>query len=84
MSDEIVIQDAPVHDRPPQLGIATMTDRLPNRITSALEVLRDFGVHLVTGGGLGAAELAHHRRIAAIGPPIEGMINVIHETWFLT
>ncbi len=50
--DEVVVQDAAIHDRAPELRIATMANRLPERVAGALEVFLDFGVDLVTGGGL--------------------------------
>ncbi len=82
--DQVIVQDAAVHDCAAQLRIATVTDRLPDRVAGALEVLIDFGVDLVAGDGLGAAEFTHHHFVAAVRPPIQGVFNGIHDNKILT
>jgi hypothetical protein len=75
---EIVVQDAVRHDGAPQLRIAMVADRSPNGVAGALE--RDFQLSLDGAPSLRvrAAQLAHHFEIAAIGPPVERVLNGIH------
>ncbi len=76
--NEVVVEKAIGHDRAPQLRVPTMTDRSPDGVAGALKI----GFQLVLDGvprpRVRATKLAHHFRIAAVGPPVERVFNGIH------
>jgi SOS response associated peptidase (SRAP) len=79
-SDEVVIERPVLHDGPTQVRIPPVADGLPDGVAGALIVRSNRLVDLVAGLRFGAAELAHNGRVAAVRPPIEGVVNSIHRS----
>jgi hypothetical protein len=79
---QLVVEHPTVHDRPAQLGIPTIPHWAPQGVTRAFVVGINLCVDPVAGLRLGALQFAHHRRVAAVGPPVEGVVNGIHLSMF--
>ncbi len=75
---EVVVQEAISHDGAPQLRVPTMTDRPPHGVAGAVQMNFEPLLDLVPGLRVRAAKLAHHFRIAAVGPPVQRVFNGIH------
>ncbi len=77
-SRKFIVEGAILANGATQEGIAAIAERLPQGVVGSTVILIDFGMHLMACDDLRASKLTHHHRVAAVGPPIEGMINCIY------
>ncbi len=73
-----------VIDGAAQASVAAIAVWSPQWIGCSSVILVNFGMHLVACDNMRAPELSHYHRVAAVGPPIERMVNRIHPSMLTT
>jgi hypothetical protein len=77
-SVQVVFEHATIQDRLAKCRIARAAGGLPDRIASLLVIVPNLQSHAAASLSLRAAQLSRHETITTNGPPVERMINTIH------